>query len=33
MKTLLILLLVASLGGCVVYPARSVYYRPAVVVY
>jgi hypothetical protein len=33
MKTLMILLLVVSLGGCVVYPALSVYYRPAVVVY
>ncbi|CAB3727154.1 hypothetical protein LMG27174_05468 [Paraburkholderia rhynchosiae] len=33
MKTLMILLLAASLAGCVVYPARPFYYRPAVVVY
>lgn len=34
MKTLLILALAAiSLAGCVVVPARPVYYRPRVVVY
>jgi hypothetical protein len=33
MKTLVIMLLAASLAGCVVYPARPVYYRPAIVVY
>ncbi|CAB3654428.1 hypothetical protein LMG22037_01147 [Paraburkholderia phenoliruptrix] len=33
MKTLVIFLLAAMLAGCVVYPARPVYYRPAVVVY
>lgn len=33
MKMLVIMLLAASLAGCVVYPARPVYYRPAVVVY
>jgi hypothetical protein len=33
MKTLVMILLVASLAGCVVYPARPAVYRPAVVVY
>lgn len=33
MKTLLMILLAATLTGCVVYPARPAYYRPAVVVY
>jgi uncharacterized lipoprotein YmbA len=33
MKMLVMILLAASLAGCVVYPARPAYYRPAVVVY
>lgn len=33
MKTLVMILLAISLAGCVVYPARPAYYRPAVVVY
>lgn len=33
MKMLVMVLLALSLAGCVVYPARPVYYRPAVVVY
>src|SRR5438309_809370 len=33
MKSLLMILLAVSLAGCVVYPARPAYYRPAVVVY
>jgi hypothetical protein len=33
MKMLVMVLLAASLAGCVVYPARPAYYRPAVVVY
>jgi hypothetical protein len=33
MKMFVIVLLAASLAGCVIYPARPVYYRPAVVVY
>ncbi|SIT46276.1 conserved hypothetical protein [Paraburkholderia ribeironis] len=33
MKTLVMILLAVSLAGCVVYPARPVYYRPAFVVY
>lgn len=33
MEMLVMVLLALSLAGCVVYPARPVYYRPAVVVY
>ncbi|MGF6606369.1 putative lipoprotein YmbA [Paraburkholderia sp. WSM4175] len=33
MKPLVMILLAASLAGCVVYPARPTYYRPALVVY
>jgi PBP1b-binding outer membrane lipoprotein LpoB len=33
MKKLVIILLALLLAGCVVYPARPAYYRPAVVVY
>jgi hypothetical protein len=33
MKTLIILLLAATLAGCIVVPARPAYYRPGVVVY
>lgn len=33
MKTLVMILLAATLAGCVVYPARPAYYRPAVVIY
>lgn len=33
MKTLVTMLLALTLAGCVVYPARPAYYRPALVVY
>jgi hypothetical protein len=33
MKMFAIVLLALWLAGCVVYPARPAYYRPAVVVY
>ncbi|MGF6572903.1 PBP1b-binding outer membrane lipoprotein LpoB [Paraburkholderia sp. GAS333] len=33
MKILVVILLAITLAGCVVYPARPAYYRPAVVVY
>jgi PBP1b-binding outer membrane lipoprotein LpoB len=33
MKTFVMILLAAMLAGCVVYPARPAYYRPAVVGY
>lgn len=33
MKTLVILMLAATLAGCIVVPARPAYYRPAVAVY
>jgi hypothetical protein len=33
MKMLVMILLAVPLAGCVVYPARPAYYRPAVVVY
>jgi hypothetical protein len=33
MKMLSMILLALTLAGCVVYPARPAYYRPALVVY
>jgi hypothetical protein len=33
LKTILVLTLMATLGGCVVYPAHPAYYRAPVVVY
>jgi hypothetical protein len=33
MKILTMILLALTLTGCVVYPARPAYYRPALVVY
>jgi PBP1b-binding outer membrane lipoprotein LpoB len=33
MKMLTMILLAVTLAGCVVYPARPAYYRPALVVY
>ena len=33
MKMLTMILLALTLAGCVVYPARPAYYRPALIVY